>query len=145
MRIELCEADRRRLERLVANGNTAKKHVGRARIVLLTAAGLRNAEIARQSRTSLPTVRRWRKRFQAVGVDGLLKDATRAPGTPALPPTTVERVVALMLRELSDEATPSGLFPTVLSVQDIVLACLILWTASRGGLAWRSLSSASNM
>src|SRR3712207_852684 len=98
-RIEFRGADRIRLERLVANGNTAQKHARRARIILLTAAGLSNTETARQSRTSLPTVRRWQKRFQEAGVDGLLKDATRSPGTPPLSPETVEKVVALTLQE----------------------------------------------
>jgi transposase len=104
-RIELNEGERARLERLVANGNTAQKHVRRARIVLLTAEGLSNAEAARQSHTSLPTVRRWQKRFRAKGVDGLLKDATRPPGTPPVPPETVERVVELTLQKPLGEAT----------------------------------------
>jgi transposase len=104
-RVELSEANRVRLERLVANGNTAQKHVRRARVVLLMAEGLSNAETTRQSCSSLQTVRRWQKRFQEAGVDALLKDATRPPGTPPLPPQTVERVVELTLQVPPGEAT----------------------------------------
>src|SRR3712207_905644 len=104
-RIELGEADRGRLEALVANGNTAQKHVRRARIILLSARGLRQAETTRQSGTSLPTVRRWQARFRQAGVDGLLRDATRPPGTPSLSAETVERVVTLTLQEPPGEAT----------------------------------------
>jgi glutathione S-transferase len=32
---------------------------------------------------------------------------------------------------------PDGFHPGVISVQDICLACLILWTESRGAIAWR--------
>jgi transposase len=104
-RIALGEADRGRLEALVANGNTAQKHVRRARIILLSARGLSQAETARQSGTSLPTIRRWQARFRQAGVDGLLRDATRPPGTPPLSPETVERVVALTLQGPPGEAT----------------------------------------
>ena len=32
---------------------------------------------------------------------------------------------------------PEGFHPGIISVQDIALACLILWTESRGPIAWR--------
>ena len=104
-RIVLSDADRERLEALVANGNTAQKHVRRARIILLSAQGLSQAETGRQSGTSLPTIRRWQARFQQAGVEGLLRDATRPPGTLPLPPEMVERVVALSLQGPPGEAT----------------------------------------
>ena len=61
------------------------------------------------------------------------------------PPERNDTRVMRMLDWLESKATPSGFFPGVLSVHDIVLACLIRWTASRGRIAWRSLSSASGM
>jgi glutathione S-transferase len=32
---------------------------------------------------------------------------------------------------------PEGFHPGIISVQDIALACLILWAESRGPIAWR--------
>jgi hypothetical protein len=43
----------------------------RARIVLLAAAGLPNAEIARRTRTSRPTVVDWRPRYDPGGIRAL--------------------------------------------------------------------------
>ena len=57
--ITVSRADRRRLKQIVANGNTAQKHVKRARIVLASAEGQLNGAIARRVGVSLPTVHRW--------------------------------------------------------------------------------------
>ena len=38
---------------------------------------------------------------------------------------------------LEVRATPNGFLPEVLSVQDVVLSCLILWSEARGSIAWR--------
>lgn len=38
---------------------------------------------------------------------------------------------------LENAAQPSGFIPGVLSVQDIALACIILWTEARGSIRWR--------
>jgi transposase len=76
-RISISFADRERLERLVRDRNTPQKVVWRARIVLLAGDGLTAEGIAAAVGKSLLTVRRWRRRYVAKGVDGLLKDATR--------------------------------------------------------------------
>jgi len=47
--VEVSEADRGRLEAIVADRNSPQKHVWRARIVLLTADGLGTGEIMRQN------------------------------------------------------------------------------------------------
>src|SRR5438270_9295917 len=78
-RISITAADRERLERLVRDRNTPQKVVWRARIVLLAADGQQAISIAAAVAKSLLTVRRWRRRYLAKGVDGLLKDATRPP------------------------------------------------------------------
>jgi transposase len=77
--ISISTADRERLERLVRDRNTPQKVVWRARIVLLAGEGLTASAIAAGSGKSVLTVRRWRRRFLAKGVAGLLKDATRPP------------------------------------------------------------------
>jgi len=50
-------------------------------------------------------VPRWRRRFQAEGVDGRPRDRTRPPGTAPLPPPTVQRVLELTGEEPPGEAT----------------------------------------
>ena len=78
-RISISGADRERLERLVRDRNTPQKVVWRARIVLLASDDSTAVAIAAAVGKSVLTVRRWRRRYLAKGVDGLLKDATRPP------------------------------------------------------------------
>ncbi len=76
--ITLGEADRR-LEALVADGDTAPKPVWRVRIVLMSADGIGTSAIAAAADTAKTTV--WRPaRFMEEGVDGVLRDKTRPPG-----------------------------------------------------------------
>ena len=103
--VEVSAGDRERLEALVADGNTQQKHVWRARIVLMTADRCGTMEIAQQTGKSKPTVWRWQRRFMEAGVDGLVRDATRPPRIPPLPPGVVERVVDMTLKEPPGEAT----------------------------------------
>jgi transposase len=104
-RISISDADRERLERLVRDRNTPQKLVWRARIVLLASDGLTAEAIAAAVSKSLLTVRRWRRRYTAKGVDGLLKDATRPPGRKPLTAETIKRVVHMTLHEKSPNAT----------------------------------------
>ena len=97
--IRLSPADRDHLEKLVRDRNTPQKVVWRSRIVLLSADGQRPRAIVAAVGKSELTVRRWRRRFLAKGVAGLLRDATRPPGKPPLPAGVVKRVVELTLRE----------------------------------------------
>ena len=104
-RISISNADRERLERLVRDRNTPQKLVWRARIVLLASEGLTAEAIAAAVSKSLLTVRRWRRRYTAKGVDGLLKDATRPPGRKPLTAETIKRVVHMTLHEKPPNAT----------------------------------------
>src|ERR1700674_1674365 len=79
-RIQVPPEDWERLERLVKDRNTPQKIVWRSRIVLLAGEGNGAVAVARRVGKSVLTVRRWRRRYAAKGVDGLLKDATRPPG-----------------------------------------------------------------
>jgi transposase len=85
-RISISAADHERLERLVRDRNTPQKVVWRARIVLLAGDGLTAEAIAASVGKSLLTVRRWRRRYVAKRVDGLLKDATRPSRVKPLTP-----------------------------------------------------------
>ncbi len=85
--------------------NRARKHVERARIVLLSAEGVGTLSIMRQVGCAKATVWRWQERFAEAGVDGLLRDKSRPPGRPPLSKVVVERVVELTLAEPPGEAT----------------------------------------
>ncbi len=85
--------DRRPLEAVVRDRNRPQKHVWRARIILLTADGVGTNGIVRATGKDKTVVWRWQERFMHEGVDGLLRDKTRPPGKPPLPPEAVARVV----------------------------------------------------
>jgi len=103
--ILISAADRERLERLVRDRNTAQKVVWRARIVLLAGDSLTAVAIATAVGKSLLTVRRWRRRYLAKGVDGLLKDASRPPRRKPLTAEKVADVVHMTLHEKPPNAT----------------------------------------
>src|ERR1700747_3276365 len=103
--VRLDPGDRERLEAVTRSGDSAHKHVWRGQIVLLSAAGVGTMAIQRQTGKGKPTIWRWQARFIAEGVDGLLHDATRPPGKPALPAAAIERVVEMTLTEPPGERT----------------------------------------
>ena len=104
-RISIGTADRERLERLVRDRNTPQKVVWRARIVLLAADGMTAVAIAAAVGKSVLTGRRWRRRYVAKGVDGLLKDATRPPRRKPLTAEKIKQVVHMTLHESPPNAT----------------------------------------
>src|SRR5262252_7651864 len=104
-RIQVSPEDRERLEKLVKDRNTPQKVVWRARIVTLAGDGTKAGEIARTVGKSVVTVRRWRRRYAARRVDGLLKDATRPPGRKPLSARKIKQVVDLTLHEKPPNAT----------------------------------------
>ncbi len=103
--IDFTAADRERLLSIQANRNSPQKHVWRATIILLTAAGHGTAEIMRVAGVAKTAVWRWQERFMLAGVDGLLRDKTRPPRIAPLPPEVTERVVALTLGDPPGETT----------------------------------------
>ena len=104
-RIVIGASERDHLEKLVRDGNTAQKVVWRARIVLLAAEGLKAGAIAAATAKSQLTVRRWRRRFLAQGMEGLLKDATRPPRRKPLTAGKIAEVVHLTLHAKPPNAT----------------------------------------
>jgi hypothetical protein len=76
-RIVLSEAEERELRRRAGQYTRPHRDVLRAKIVLLAAEGLDNAEIARRLDTSREAVSRWRKRFHDERLQGL-EDRPRA-------------------------------------------------------------------
>jgi transposase len=103
--VEVSATDRQQLAAIVADRNTAQKHVWRARILLLTADGCGTAEIMRRAGTSKTAVWRWQKRFMTEGVEGLLRDKTRPSRIPPLSTAVEQGVVARTLLDPPGETT----------------------------------------
>jgi len=104
--IVLSVEDDRRLH-ILSNRKRVEARVQlRARIVLAAAGGMSDKEIANALDTERRVAARWRARFLAEGVEGLLKDASR-PGRPrtAREPAFVAEVVRVTLHETPQGAT----------------------------------------
>src|SRR5258706_6002192 len=95
--IQLSRADRHKLEAVVANRNSPQKHVWRANIVLLTAAGHGRAEIMQATGKAKTVIWRWQERFRDEGAAGLWRDKTRRSRIPPLSPEVAKRMAALTL------------------------------------------------
>jgi transposase len=76
-KIVLTVEERMQLERLSRRRTTAVRVMQRAKIVLLAADGKLNREIAAELAINPNTVCRWRRRFAAERVAGILKDRPR--------------------------------------------------------------------
>jgi hypothetical protein len=77
----------------------------RARIVLFAACGLQDLEIAARMAITPKKVSRWRKRFLALGVPGLQKDAPRPGRKPTIGTRLTKRVVTMTTRQQPVNAT----------------------------------------
>jgi len=95
-RLVLSVEQREQLENLANSRSLSVGLVMRARIILLSAEGKTNQQIARQLRPSNATVGKWRRRFLEQDVPGL-HDELR-PGRPR--PISDERVAQLVRKTL---------------------------------------------
>jgi transposase len=85
------------LETLIARPSAPAGLVRRARVILLSAAGIGGVEIAAQLDLSQEAVSRIRRRFVREGVDGLFDRPKAGRRDHAVPVATVERIVQLAL------------------------------------------------
>jgi transposase len=76
-RIELTSEERTTLETIVSSPSAAQRDVLRARIVLLAAAGQRNEQIQEGLKVSKPVVIKWRRRYAAHRLAGLVDEPGR--------------------------------------------------------------------
>ena len=102
--VELDEVERAELERWTRRPSSAQALALRARIVLLAAEGLKNTEIARRLQIRHASVRKWRNRFAAQGLDGLTDEPRR--GRPrTVTDEQVEEVIVKTLESAPKDAT----------------------------------------
>ena len=101
---EPSEDQRQVLERWLRRRKTSQALALRARIVLETADGKSDMEVARQLGTTRATAGKWRRGFLRDGCDGLLDEPR--PGAPrTIGDDDVERVVVQTLESLPLDAT----------------------------------------
>ena len=103
-KLELTVEENNRLAEWARRRTTAQALALRARIVLGCAQGATNSQVAKRLRVTLQTVGKWRQRFVAQRLDGLV-DAPR-PGQPRkISDAKVEEVLAMTLERRPKEAT----------------------------------------
>jgi transposase len=96
---------RRTLQSWVAARNTPQKVVFRTRIVLMAATGMPNRRIARQLRTSRPTVILWRNRFLSGGPTALTEEQPGRGRKPQVSSEKVRQIVEATLHAKPEAAT----------------------------------------
>ena len=95
--VYLAPSDRKRVQAIINDRNSAQKHVWRAKVVLATGDGRGTTAIMSLAGLSKTAVWRWQERFMAEGAAGLLRDITRPARVAKLADEVAERVVALTL------------------------------------------------
>jgi len=102
--LTLTPDERETLERWARRPKTAQALAHRARLVLTCAEGRPNTAVAAALRVTQPTVGKWRRRFLAKRLDGLLDEPR--PGAPRrISDVAVERVLTRTLESTPREAT----------------------------------------
>src|SRR5271170_7538007 len=91
--LAMTAKQRKALEQMARSTSLPHRKVVQASALLLAADGLANNEVARQCNTTNDSVRAWRRRFEAQGVDGVGEIAPGRGRTSWLPQGTVEAVV----------------------------------------------------
>ena len=104
VQVILSEDEHDQLERWSRRPKTAQALAQRARIVLRCAAGDSNDEIARQLKLTAQTVGKWRRRFVAKRMEGLL-DEPRVGAPRKIMDADIERVLTLTLESKPKDAT----------------------------------------
>src|SRR5215211_6137039 len=102
--LTLADDERDKLEGWVRRPKTSQRLALRSRIVLAAAAGDSNTDIARRLRVTLPTVGKWRQRFLADRLEGLV-DEPRPGAARTITDADVEAVVTRTLESKPDTAT----------------------------------------
>ena len=103
-RLMLAPPEREALERWARRPKTAQALAQRARMVLACADGQLNTAVAKERGVTAHTVGKWRARFQASRLDGLLDEPR--PGAPRrVQDEDVERILTMTLESMPRAAT----------------------------------------
>jgi transposase len=103
--ITLSPEQRTVLESQVRSRSLPLRVVERSRIVLFAAEGRQDKDIAVLLSMTPKKVSRWRKRFLALSVAGLLQDAPRPGRNPTISARLTQRVVTMTTRQQPTNAT----------------------------------------
>lgn len=103
--LSMTAKQRRTLEQMARSTTLAHRKVVQASALLLAAEGLANNEVARQCNTTNDSVRAWRRRFEAEGIDGVGEIAPGRGRKSWLPDGTVEAVVHDTLHAVPDDGS----------------------------------------
>jgi len=102
--LHLSDDEQETLERWARRRKTAQALAFRARVILVCAEGKKNGDVAATFRVTRPTVGKWRARFIARRLDGLLDEPR--PGAPRqITDADVERVITQTLESTPKDAT----------------------------------------
>lgn len=93
------------LERIAQSSSLPHRRVVQASALLLAADGLANEAIARACDTTADTVRRWRRKFEAGGVDAVGTIAAGRGRKPQIPAETIDAIVADTLHTVPDDGS----------------------------------------
>jgi transposase len=100
----LSRDERTKLEQWVRRTKTSQRLALRARIVLQCASGLTNTQVAAQLKITMPTVGKWRSRFLADRLQGLVDEPR--PGAPrSISDAQIEEVIGRTLESKPQAAT----------------------------------------
>jgi transposase len=101
--LHITPEERKVLESWIAARNTPQKVVFRSRIVLAAGEGTSNRSIARDLKTSRPTVILWRNRFQSGSTAALAEDAPGRGRKPQIPSAKIKKII-----EVTTQTTPKA-------------------------------------
>ena len=103
--ITISKGDRELMEALLRAGNTPQKVAFRINIVLGAAAGIPNAQLARDFATTKSSVLKWRGRFARSGLSAILEDAPRSGRKKSISAEKEAAIVEATLQTRPKDAT----------------------------------------
>ena len=103
-KIQLAEPQQEELVRRMGSRTVTARAMERAKIILGSAAGRAQTEIAQHLGIVRQTVRRWEKRFLQAGIPGL-EDAPRAGRPAVIGPEKIQQIVQKSIQETPPDST----------------------------------------
>lgn len=97
--------ERKQLQTFARGKRTPMRLVFRARIILLAAEGRQNRDIALELGTTPRAVGKWRGRYAAKRIEGIVKDAPRPGRTPKVEEAKVKEIIRRTIEEKPKNAT----------------------------------------